>query len=108
MDLHLPRLVRDPRQAMRQGSAAVDERQRTRFAAMLDHARTHSPYYRDLYKALPAQVHDLRLLPITNKTALMARFDDWATDRGVTIEKAKAFAANRELIGERFSAGTFW
>lgn len=32
----------------------------------------------------------------------MARFDDWATDREVTIDKARAFADNPELIGERF------
>jgi len=32
----------------------------------------------------------------------MARFDDWTTDREVTIGKARAFAENSDLIGERF------
>lgn len=32
----------------------------------------------------------------------MARFDDWATDREATIEKARAFVNDLDLIGERF------
>ena len=32
----------------------------------------------------------------------MARFDDWATNRDVTLDKARAFAANPDVIGERF------
>ena len=31
----------------------------------------------------------------------MARFDDWATDRAVTIGKASAFVNNPQLVGER-------
>lgn len=102
MNEGLLQLVRDTRHAIRQGAAAVDERQHTRFAALVAYARTHSPYYRDLYKGVPSQVEDWRSLPTTNKEALMARFDEWATDRDVTLEKARAFAANPELIGERF------
>ena len=98
----LLQLVRDTRQALKQGAAAVHERQRTRFAAMVTYARSHSPYYRELYKGIPAQVEDTRLLPPTSKNALMACFDEWATDRDLTLEKARTFAANPELIGERF------
>lgn len=36
----------------------------------------------------------------------MARFDDWATDRDVTLEKARAFASHPDLIGERFLGNT--
>src|SRR6266508_4825926 len=42
------------------------------------------------------------MLPVTCKKELMERFDDWVTDREVTIEKARAFISNPELIGERF------
>ena len=38
------------------------------------------------------------LLPIRKR--LMARFADWAT--GLTPDKARAFAANPDVIGERF------
>jgi len=95
-------LVRDTRQALKQGAAGINERQRTRFAGMVAYARAHSPYYRELYKDIPERVDDARVLPITSKSALMARFDEWATDREVTLEKARTFAANPELIGERF------
>ena len=44
----LLQLVRDTRQAIRQGAVAVDLRQRKRLAELVAHARTHSPYYRDL------------------------------------------------------------
>jgi phenylacetate-CoA ligase len=80
----------------------VVQRQRARLAEIVAHARTHSPYFRDLYRDLPERVENSTLLPVTDKKKLMARFDDWATDREVTIEKARAFAENPELLGERF------
>ena len=76
--------------------------QRARLAEMVSFARSHSPYYAELYRELPSTVEDPTLLPVTNKKKLMARFDDWASDREVTIEKARSFAGNPALIGERF------
>lgn len=95
-------LLCDARRARRQGPAAIARRQRARLAEMVAFARTNSPYYRELYRDLPQRVEDTSLLPITSKKRLMARFDDWATDREVTIDKARAFAENPDLIGERF------
>lgn len=80
----------------------VAGRQRARLAEMVAYARAASPYYRDLYRDLPGRVEDTTLLPVTGKRELMACFDDWATDREVTIDKARAFAGNPNLIGERF------
>jgi phenylacetate-coenzyme A ligase PaaK-like adenylate-forming protein len=82
--------------------AKVAKWQRARLTEMVAYARANSPYYRDLYRDLPDQFEDPTLLPITSKRALMARFDDWATDREVTIGKARAFAENPDLMGERF------
>lgn len=76
--------------------------QRARLTEMVAWGRASSPYYRDLYRNLPQRVDDPTLLPVTDKKALMARFDDWVTDREVTIDKARAFAENPDLIGERF------
>lgn len=95
-------LLRDARRARKQGPAAIERRQRARLAEMVAFAREGSPYYRKLYRDLPEWVEDPTLLPVTRKKALMARFDDWATDREVTIEKARAFVENPDLIGERF------
>ncbi|MBX9787514.1 MAG: hypothetical protein K2Y37_01235 [Pirellulales bacterium] len=80
----------------------VGERQSARVAEMVAYARANSPYYRDRYRDLPERVEDPALLPVTSKRELMAHFDDWATDREVTIEKARAFASNPDLIGEQF------
>lgn len=95
-------LLRDVRRARKQGSEALAQRQRTRLAEMVAFARTHSPYYRELYQDLPERVADVSMLPVTSKPALMARFDDWATDRAVTIEQARAFVDDPTMIGEQF------
>jgi phenylacetate-CoA ligase len=95
-------LLRDTRRVRKQGQAAIAQRQRGRFTEMVAFARTHSPYYRELYQGLPKRVEDPTLLPVTSKKELMARFDDWITDREVTIEQARAFVNNPNLIGERF------
>ncbi|RCV50906.1 phenylacetate--CoA ligase family protein [Marinitenerispora sediminis] len=95
-------IARDVRRAVRQGPAALAQRQRARLAGMVAHARAASPYYRELYRDLPDQVEDPALLPVTDKKHLMDRFDDWVTDRRVTLEQVQAFVADPELVGERF------
>ena len=73
-----------------------------RLADVVAFARTNSPYYRELYNDLPARVEDPALLPVTDKNKLMASFDDWVTDREVTIEKVRKFVEDPSLVGERF------
>lgn len=96
------RLLLDVRRASKGGAEAIAQRQRVRFAAIVAYARASSPYYRELYKNLPDEIDDPATVPVTDKQALMARFDEWSTDRDVTLDKARAFAANPDLIGERF------
>ena len=69
---------------------------------MVAFTRENSPYYREFYRGLPQDIEDPKLLPVTDKKKLMARFDDWSSDREVTIEKVRAFVDNPELIGARF------
>lgn len=76
--------------------------QRARLAEMVAYARANSPYYRELYRDLPERIEDPTLLPVTAKKRLMDRFDDWVTDRDVTIDKVRAFISNPELIGQKF------
>ncbi|MFF8973521.1 phenylacetate--CoA ligase family protein [Streptomyces sp. NPDC014995] len=95
-------LFRDGCRTLRQGPHALAQRQRERLATMVDFARTHSPYYRELYRTLPARVEDPALLPVTRKPDLMARFDDWVTDPEVTIDRVRAFVADPRRAGERF------
>ena len=95
-------LLRDARKARKGGAAAIAQRQRARLAEMVARARAGSPYCRELYQKLPQLVEDVSLLPVTTKKTLMARFDEWTTDREATLEKVRAFVDTPELIGERF------
>jgi len=92
----------DVRRARKQGPAALALRQRTRLADMVTYARANSPYYRERYRGLPGHVDDPALLPVTNKKELMACFDDWISDRDVTIEKVKALVNDPARTAERF------
>lgn len=89
----------DLRRVRRTGPALVAERQRARLADLVAHARAGSPYYRQLYRDLPDHVDDVTALPVTTKTELMARYDDWATDRDVTLAEVRAFIADPDRIG---------
>lgn len=95
-------LIRDARSAMKQGPAAIARRRRARFEEMVAFAREHSPYYRELYRDLPAELDDPTLLPVTDKNQLMARFDDWVTDADVTLEKVRGLVEDPERVGEHF------
>src|SRR5690606_32157139 len=92
----------DTWRAIRQGRSAASHRQRARFTEMVAFARANSSYYRDLYQDLPEWVENPTLLPVTDKKKLMARFDDWVTDRNVKLEQVQAFIKNPDLVGERF------
>ncbi len=95
-------LLLDARRARKQGPAAIARRQRARLREIVAFARTFSPYYGELYRGLAEGFDDPALLPVTNKKLLMERFDEWVTDREVTVAKARAFVDNPDLIGERF------
>jgi phenylacetate-coenzyme A ligase PaaK-like adenylate-forming protein len=95
-------VMADAWMALRGGPEAIAERQRRRLAALVAHARAHSPYYAEACAHLPEGLDDLQALPPTNKRVLMARFDDWATDRAVTREAAAAFVADQAAIGTDF------
>lgn len=96
------RLLRDARAAHRQGREVIARRRHERFADMVALARARSPFYRRLYQPLPEHVTDPVLLPVTSKTELMRHFDDWVTDRAVTLSAARAFVEDPALVGEKF------
>jgi phenylacetate-CoA ligase len=102
MSVGLLPLLWDARRAKRHGPTAITVRQRTRLAELTGFVRANSPLYREAYRDLPDPVEDVTLLPAMDKKRLMARFDQWSTDREVTSEKVRAFIANRDHVGERF------
>lgn len=85
-----------------QGSSAVERVQRERLADMVAYSRANSPFYRELYRDLPERVDDPTLLPVVDKKTMMTRFDDWVTDRAVTLKQAQAFADDPRLVGQPF------
>ncbi len=89
------------------GPRALARRRDARLAALVDHARTSSPYYRSLYRGLPAEGIQLRDLPPVSKPQLMAHFDDWVTDPAVTRADLEAFVADPSLVGSRYRGRYF-
>ena len=78
------KIALDARRATRGGPAAIAARQQARLAELVAFARTCSPYYRRLYKDLPADANDPRFLPPVTKPQLVENFDEWVTDPAVT------------------------
>ena len=91
-------LLLDARRAYRGGSAAIAARQQVRLAAQVNYARTRSPFYRQLYAALPERVEDPRLLPVTGKAALMDRFDDWVPGTGTPAGSLRPLHPHERLL----------
>ena len=69
-----------------------------RLEALVRYARANSPYYRALYAGVGDSVQ-LDELPPTSKPEMMARFDDFLTDRNVTMARIDAFTADPDNIG---------
>jgi phenylacetate-CoA ligase len=97
----LPTLL-DMRRARNGGPVAVQLRRQARLAAVVDYARRHSAFYRALYSDVPEHANEVTLLPVTDKRRLMTEFDDWITDRAVSLEKVRAFADDPDRVGDRF------
>jgi len=72
---------------------------------MITFARAASPYYSDVWRGLPDDVA-LRDLPAVTKHDLMARFDDWVTDRSLDRRAVDDFLGDRTRIGQ-FLRGRF-
>jgi phenylacetate-CoA ligase len=92
------RIAIDLWRAQRQGEPGLAVRRQRRLKKLLRYARTHSPFYQDLYRDLPEDA-TLSELPPVNKRQLMAAFDDWVTDRRITRAEVEAFVAVPEKFG---------
>ena len=66
-------------------AGTVVQAARSRLDSLVRFARSASPLYRDTYRDVVAGPVDLVGLPVVTRRALMARFDDWSTDRDVRL-----------------------
>lgn len=101
------RVALDLWRAQHEGAAGLARRQELRLAALVAHARVSSRFYRRLYRDQPADGVALRDLPPVTKPELMAAFDDWVTDPGVTRAGIEAFVADPALAGSPYRDGLF-
>lgn len=85
--------------AQREDAAGLARRQESRLEALLARARAESRFYRHRYQGLPGDGLKLSELPPVTKPELMAAFDDWVTDPGVTRAGLEAFVADPALLG---------
>ncbi|RVO59201.1 phenylacetate--CoA ligase family protein [Sinorhizobium meliloti] len=102
MTEHAVGLIWDAWRTRKRGAGAIAQRQRARLADVVAYARANSPYYGELYRGLPDRVENAGQLPVTDKKMLMGRFDEWCTDRAVTLEAAEALVDDPNRIGEWF------
>ncbi|MDO5541396.1 MAG: AMP-binding protein [Eubacteriales bacterium] len=75
--------------------------QEQRLCELVRYAKAHSPYFAELYAELPEHF-TLSDLPITNKRDLMECWNDWITDRSVTLENIEAFLRDKDNIGRKW------
>ena len=85
------------------GDKAIRANAEQRTVELIAFACAHSPVYRDAWRSLHDGALALHLLPVVTKRELMARFDDWVTDPGVTRAGTEAFLADRTRVGGRYA-----
>jgi phenylacetate-coenzyme A ligase PaaK-like adenylate-forming protein len=74
--------------------------QMERLVKLVAYAKEHSPYYSKLYSDFVGSYPPADLPP-TNKIRLMAHFDEWLTDRSITLNTVQDFMADKYNIGRR-------
>lgn len=74
--------------------------QQRRFKELVSYAKKNSPYYQKLYENI-GEEFNITDLPVTNKVELMNNFDQWMTDRDMTLEKVKKFMENIDNVGRK-------
>lgn len=101
--------------AEREGAEGLRQRREVRLARLLQHARAHSPFYRELHRGVvggrgvagaPAGV-TLADLPVVTKADLMAGFDDWVADPALTLARLEEFVADPTRAGQPITGGAF-
>ena len=76
----------------------IKKLQYKRLKKLVNYSKNNSPYFKDLYKNTK---DDFKLedLPSTNKIDLMKNFDNWITDKNITMKKIEEFTSNTENVG---------
>ena len=81
--------------------------QKQRLQQLVAYAKTYSPYFAKLYADVPEDF-SLSDLPATNKRDLMEHWNDWVTDRTVTLEQINGFMEDKDNIGRKWQKNTWF
>ncbi len=86
-------------------SRATDEARRAlrdeRLRRMVAWAKERSPYYARLYAGI-GDAFSLSDLPPVTKPELMAHWDEWVTDREMTLDGVNAFMRDPDNVGRKY------
>jgi len=82
------------------GRKRIDAKQLKNLRHLIQKARKKSPYFYKLYAHLPdTNLLKLNDLPVTSKVDLMGEFDNWLTDRSLTLAQAREHMGNMDNLG---------
>ena len=76
----------------------ISQIQQQRLKKLVRYARENSPYYKKLYKGI-SDDFSLSDLPTTDKVEMMAHFNDFLTDRNITMDRINEFTKDLDNIG---------
>lgn len=82
------------------GRKRIEAKQLKNLRRLIQKARKKSPYFNKLYAHLPdANLIKLNDLPATSKVDLMGEFNNWLTDRSLTLAQAREHMASMDNLG---------
>lgn len=82
------------------GRKRIEAKQLKNLRRLVQKARKKSPYFSKLYAHLPdTNLIKLNDLPVTSKVDLMGEFDNWLTDRSLTLAQARDHMSDMDNLG---------
>ncbi len=82
------------------GRKRIEAKQLKSLRRLIQKARKKSPYFNKLYAHLPdTNLIQLDDLPATSKVDLMGEFDNWLTDRSLTLAQARQHMGKIDNLG---------
>ena len=82
------------------GRKRIEAKQLKNLRRLIQKARNKSPYFNKLYAHLPdTNLIRLNDLPVTSKVELMGDFDNWLTDRSLTLAQAREHMGDMDNLG---------
>ena len=76
----------------------VEKLQNKRLKELVKYARNNSPYFNKLYANINED-YKLQDLPTTNKIDMMKNFDNWITDKNISMKRIEEFTQNIDNVG---------